>query len=45
MRSHAPSTIKNRYIAEGLGTLILVFAGPGTIVVNDLYGGSLDLAS
>ncbi len=28
----------NRYIAEGIGTFALVFAGCGAIVVNDLFG-------
>ena len=31
----------NRYIAEGVGTFLMVFAGCGAIVVNDLYGGVL----
>ena len=29
----------NRYIAEFVGTLILVFCGTGAIIVNDLSGG------
>lgn len=29
----------NRYIAEFVGTLILVFCGTGAIIVNDLAGG------
>lgn len=32
---------RNRYIAEGIGTFALVFAGCGAIVVNDLFGGVL----
>ena len=32
---------KNRYLAEGVGTFALVFAGCGAIVVNDLYAGAL----
>jgi aquaporin Z len=31
----------NRYIAEGVGTFALVFAGCGAIVVNATYGGAL----
>jgi aquaporin Z len=31
----------NRYLAEGIGTFALVFAGCGAIVVNDLFGGVL----
>jgi aquaporin Z len=31
----------NRYIAEGIGTFALVFAGCGAIVVNDTFGGLL----
>lgn len=31
----------NRYIAEGIGTFALVFAGCGAIVVNDSFGGAL----
>jgi aquaporin Z len=27
------------YFAEALGTLMLVFAGTGAVIVNDLYGG------
>ncbi len=30
-----------KYLTEFLGTLALVFAGCGAIVVNDLYGGTL----
>jgi MIP family channel proteins len=33
--------IGNRYLAEGVGTFALVFAGCGAIVVNELYGGPL----
>ena len=33
--------LMKRYIAEGMGTFSLVFAGCGAIVVNDLYGGML----
>jgi MIP family channel proteins len=31
----------NRYIAEGIGTFALVFAGCGAIIVNDTHGGVL----
>ena len=31
----------NRYIAEGIGTFALVFAGCGAIIVNDTFGGVL----
>lgn len=31
----------NRYIAEGIGTFALVFAGCGAIIVNDTFGGLL----
>ena len=31
----------NKYIAEGIGTFSLVFAGCGAVVVNDLYSGTL----
>jgi aquaporin Z len=31
----------NRYIAEGMGTFALVFAGCGAIIVNDTFGGLL----
>ena len=31
----------NRYLAEGLGTFSLVFAGCGAIVVNEISSGSL----
>lgn len=31
----------NRYIAEGIGTFALVFAGCGAIIANDLFGGAL----
>ncbi len=30
---------RNRYIAEGIGTFSLVFAGCGAIIVNDISGG------
>jgi aquaporin Z len=30
-----------KYVAEGIGTFALVFAGTGAIVVDDLFGGSL----
>lgn len=29
----------NKYVAEFVGTLILVFCGTGAIIVNDLAGG------
>jgi aquaporin Z len=29
----------NRYLSELIGTFVLVFAGTGAIVTNDLYGG------
>lgn len=29
----------NQYIAEGIGTFALVFAGCGAIIVNDTFGG------
>ncbi len=32
---------KNTYIAEGIGTFALVFAGCGAIIVNDSFGGVL----
>ncbi|MBN2003502.1 MAG: aquaporin [Anaerolineae bacterium] len=31
----------SKYLAEVIGTFVLVFAGCGAIVVNDLYGGAL----
>ena len=31
----------NRYIAEGVGTFALVFAGCGAIIVNDISAGLL----
>lgn len=31
----------NRYLAEGVGTFALVFAGCGAIIVNDTFGGTL----
>ena len=31
----------NKYIAEFVGTLILVFCGTGAIIVNDLAGGAI----
>ena len=31
----------NRYLAEGIGTFALVFAGCGAIIVNDSFGGGL----
>ena len=31
----------NRYIAEGIGTFALVFAGCGAIVVNEVFPGSI----
>ncbi len=31
----------NRYLAEAIGTFVLVFAGTGAIVVNDLNGGTV----
>lgn len=33
--------IPSKYLAEILGTLILIFAGCGAIVVNDLFGSAL----
>lgn len=33
--------LNSRYIAEFVGTFIMVFAGCGAIVVNDLHGGVL----
>ena len=33
------SLIMKKYWSEFLGTFILVFAGTGAIIVNDLYGG------
>ena len=27
-----------KYWAEFLGTFMMVFAGPGAIIINDLYG-------
>ncbi|MFQ5588796.1 MAG: aquaporin [Nitrospiria bacterium] len=37
---HTSSTI-NVYIAEGLGTYLLVFSGTAAIVANDVTGGKL----
>jgi aquaporin Z len=34
-------TIPGRFVAEGIGTFALVFAGCGAIVVNDTAGGEL----
>ncbi len=34
----------NLYLAEGLGTFMLVFAGTGAIVMNDLSGGAISHA-
>jgi aquaporin Z len=31
----------NRFLAEGIGTFALVFAGCGAIIVNDAFGGAL----
>ena len=31
----------NRFVAEGIGTFALVFAGTGAIVVNDLTQGAV----
>lgn len=36
-----PAHQMEKYIAEGLGTFILVFAGTGAIVFNDISGGSV----
>src|SRR5438309_8853950 len=30
-----------KYIAEGLGTFVLVFAGTGAIVINQVTGGAI----
>ena len=30
-----------KYIAEGIGTFALVFAGTGAIVINDVSGGAI----
>ncbi|MDX1359478.1 MAG: aquaporin, partial [Clostridia bacterium] len=31
----------NKYLAEAIGTFVLVFAGCGAIVVNDIYHGAI----
>jgi aquaporin NIP len=39
MSSHPPNA--KRWLAEGIGTFALVFAGTGAIVVNDVSGGAV----
>ena len=33
--------LKNRCVAEVIGTFMLVFTGCGAVIVNDLFGGAL----
>jgi aquaporin NIP len=33
--------IKNRYVAEAIGTFSLVFCGTGAIVINEFTGGTV----
>src|SRR5581483_1396564 len=36
-----PTDPKRKLVAEMLGTFVLVFAGTGAIVVNDVHGGAV----
>lgn len=42
-RGQHPSTAMKKYLAEGIGTFVLVFAGTGAVVVDDVSSGALGL--